>query len=66
MKDIPKDDMAARREKLKHVYEWSEAALVIPSNKSAKSITAKLENAKVQFLGLVSDSRMTRTFINSL
>ena len=66
MKDIPKDDMAARREKLKHVYEWSKATSVIPSNKSAKSIAAKLENAKVQFSGLVSDPQMTRTFINSL
>ena len=66
MKDIPKDDVAARKEKLKHVYEWSEAASVMPSNKSAKSIAAKLENAKVQFSELVSDLRVIHTFIHSL
>ncbi|KIM53375.1 hypothetical protein SCLCIDRAFT_31926 [Scleroderma citrinum Foug A] len=52
MKDIPKDDITARREKLKDIYEWSKASLVIPSNKSVKSIAAKLENAKVQCSGL--------------
>ncbi|KAL4076556.1 hypothetical protein V8B97DRAFT_2021917 [Scleroderma yunnanense] len=52
MKDILKDDVARRREKLKHVYEWNETCLVAPSNKSVKLITAKLENAKVQFSGL--------------
>ena len=63
MKDIPKEDMSVRREKLKHVYEWSESSLVIPSNKLAKSIAAKLENAKVQFLGLVSNSQMVYSTI---
>ena len=64
MKDIPKDVVATRRERLKHVYEWSEASLVIPSNKSAKSIATKLDNAKVQFSGLVSDSQVMHTFIH--
>ena len=63
MKDIPKEGMSARREKLKHVYEWSESSSVIPSNKSAKSIAAKLENVKVQFSGLVSNSQMVYSTI---
>ena len=54
MKDIPKDDMAARRKKLKCVYEWQETSTVVPSNKSVKSIATRLENVKVQFSGLVS------------
>ena len=64
MKDVPKDDMTVRRDKLKHIYEWSEASSVIPSNKSVKSIAAKLENAKVQFSGLVSNLQMTNAFIH--
>ena len=64
MKDVPKDNMTARRDKLKHVYEWSKAFSVIPSNKSVKSIAAKLENAKVQFSGLVSNLQMTNAFIH--
>ena len=64
MKDIPKDDMTVRRDKLKHVYEWSEASSVIPLNKSVKSIAAKLENVKVQFSGLVSNLQMTNAFIH--
>ena len=64
MKDVPKDDMTARRDKLKHVYEWSKASLVIPSNKSVKSIATKLENTKVQFSGLVSNLQMTNVFIH--
>ena len=64
MKDIPKDDMTVRRDKLKHIYEWSKAFSVIPSNKSVKSIAAKLENAKVQFSGLVSNLQMTNAFIH--
>ena len=63
MKDIPKEDMSVRREKLKHVYEWRESSSVIPSNKLAKSIAAKLENMKVQFLGLVSNSQMVYSTI---
>ena len=63
MKDIPKEDMSARREKLKHVYEWSKSSSVIPSNKSAKSISTKLENAKVQFSGLVCNSQMVYSTI---
>jgi len=54
MKDIPKDDVVMQREKLKHVYKWHEASSIVPSNKSAESIAAKLINAKVQFSGLVS------------
>ncbi|KAI6010320.1 hypothetical protein EDC04DRAFT_2905980 [Pisolithus marmoratus] len=52
MKDIPKDDFAARREKLKAVYEWSESSSVIPTNRSVKSIAARVDNAKTQFSGL--------------
>ncbi|KIM51871.1 hypothetical protein SCLCIDRAFT_33094 [Scleroderma citrinum Foug A] len=52
MKDVPKDNMTVRRDKLKHIYKWSKASSVIPSNKLVKSIAAKLENAKVQFSGL--------------
>ncbi|KIM56831.1 hypothetical protein SCLCIDRAFT_29259 [Scleroderma citrinum Foug A] len=52
MKDIPKDDVAARREKLKCVYEWQETSTVVPSNKSVKSIVTRLENVKVQFSDL--------------
>ena len=63
MKDIPKEDISVRREKLKHIYQWSESSLVIPSNKSAKSIATKLENAKVQFSGLVSNSQMVYSTI---
>ena len=66
MKDIPKDDVAARREKMNHVYEWSKTSSAIPSNKSAKSIATKLENTKVQFSGLVSESQVTHTSIHSL
>ena len=54
MKDIPKDDIVMRKEKLKDVYEWQETSVMVPSNKSVKLITTKLDNAKVQFLGLVS------------
>ena len=63
MKDIPKDDVAARREKLKCVYEWQETSTVVPSNKSVKSIATRLENVKVQFSGLVSSWLSTSTFI---
>ncbi|KAI6039369.1 hypothetical protein EDC04DRAFT_2895300 [Pisolithus marmoratus] len=52
MKDIPKDDPGARREKLKAVYEWSESSSIIPTNCSVKSIAARVENAKMQFSGL--------------
>ena len=36
---------------------------MIPSNKLAKSIAAKLENVKVQFSGLVSNSQMVYSTI---
>ncbi|KAI6041016.1 hypothetical protein EDC04DRAFT_2893591 [Pisolithus marmoratus] len=52
IKDIPKDDTAARREKLKHVYEWSENSSVAPANKSVKSIATRVQNTKTQFSGL--------------
>ncbi|KAI6013849.1 hypothetical protein EDC04DRAFT_2904430 [Pisolithus marmoratus] len=52
MKDIPKDDPRARREKLKAVYEWSESSSIVPTNHSVKSIAARVENAKTQFSGL--------------
>ncbi|KIM50324.1 hypothetical protein SCLCIDRAFT_34413 [Scleroderma citrinum Foug A] len=52
MKDIPKDDIVTRKEKLKDVYEWQETSLMVPSNKSVKLIATKLDNAKVQFSGL--------------
>ncbi|KAI6010483.1 hypothetical protein BKA83DRAFT_4132703 [Pisolithus microcarpus] len=52
IQDIPKDDTAARREKLKHVYEWSENSSTVPTSKSVKSITARVQNAKMQFSGL--------------
>ncbi|KAI5995784.1 hypothetical protein F5J12DRAFT_785553 [Pisolithus orientalis] len=50
---IPKDDFAARREKLKAVYEWSESSSTVPTNQSVKSIAARVDNAKTQFSGLV-------------
>ncbi|KAI5994557.1 hypothetical protein F5J12DRAFT_896670 [Pisolithus orientalis] len=50
---IPKDDFAARREKLKSVYEWSESSSTIPTKQSVKSIAARVDNAKAQFSGLV-------------
>ncbi|KAI6118371.1 hypothetical protein F5141DRAFT_1061968 [Pisolithus sp. B1] len=53
IQDIPKDDTAVRREKLKHVYEWSENSSAVPTNKSVKSITARVQNVKMQFSGLV-------------
>ncbi|KAI6140793.1 hypothetical protein BKA82DRAFT_4019030 [Pisolithus tinctorius] len=49
MKDIPKDDTAARKEKLKAVYEWSESSSAVPANKSVKSIAVRVHNAKTQF-----------------
>ncbi|KAI5994310.1 hypothetical protein EDC04DRAFT_2910564 [Pisolithus marmoratus] len=52
MKDIPKDDPGARREKLKAVYEWSKSSSIVPTNRSVKSIAARVENAKTQFSGL--------------
>ncbi|KAI6024399.1 hypothetical protein EDC04DRAFT_2606487 [Pisolithus marmoratus] len=52
IKDIPKDDTAVRREKLKHVYEWSENSSIAPTNKSVKSIATRVQNAKTQFSGL--------------
>ncbi|KAI6043767.1 hypothetical protein EDC04DRAFT_2599865 [Pisolithus marmoratus] len=52
IKDILKDDTAARREKLKHIYEWSENSSVAPTNKSVKSIATRVQNAKTQFSGL--------------
>ncbi|KAI6010297.1 hypothetical protein BKA83DRAFT_4132797 [Pisolithus microcarpus] len=52
IQDIPKDDTAARREKLKHVYEWSENSSAVPTSKSVKSIAARVQNAKTQFSGL--------------
>ncbi|KAI6037735.1 hypothetical protein EDC04DRAFT_2604520 [Pisolithus marmoratus] len=53
MKDIPKDDLMARREKLKDVYEWSKSSSVLPANQSIKSIAARVDNVKTQFSGLV-------------
>ncbi|KAI5999670.1 hypothetical protein EDD15DRAFT_2193701 [Pisolithus albus] len=52
MKDVPKDDLAARREKLKVVYEWSENSSAVPANRSVKSIAVRVANAKTQFSGL--------------
>ncbi|KIO03322.1 hypothetical protein M404DRAFT_145884 [Pisolithus tinctorius Marx 270] len=52
MKDIPKDDTAARKEKLKAVYEWSESSSAVPANKSVKSIAVRVHNVKTQFSGL--------------
>ncbi|KAI6126516.1 hypothetical protein F5141DRAFT_1060265 [Pisolithus sp. B1] len=52
MQDIPKDDLAARREKLQAVYEWSESSSVIPANQSVKSIAARVNSTKTQFSGL--------------
>ncbi|KAI5988463.1 hypothetical protein F5J12DRAFT_786859 [Pisolithus orientalis] len=49
---IPKDDFAARREKLKAVYEWSESSSAILTNQSVKSIAARVDSAKTQFSGL--------------
>ncbi|KAI6142468.1 hypothetical protein BKA82DRAFT_28372 [Pisolithus tinctorius] len=52
MKDIPKDDTIARKEKLKAIYEWSESSSAVPTNKSVKSIAVRVHNAKMQFSGL--------------
>ncbi|KIO06251.1 hypothetical protein M404DRAFT_24983 [Pisolithus tinctorius Marx 270] len=52
MKDIPKDNTMARKEKLKAVYEWSESSSAVPANKSVKSIAVRVHNAKTQFSGL--------------
>ncbi|KAI6011931.1 hypothetical protein PISMIDRAFT_17530 [Pisolithus microcarpus 441] len=52
IQDIPKDDTAARREKLKQVYEWSKNSSAVPTSKSVKSIAARVQNAKTQFSGL--------------
>ncbi|KAI6098774.1 hypothetical protein EDD16DRAFT_1516580 [Pisolithus croceorrhizus] len=52
MKDVPKDDLAVRREKLKLIYEWSENSSAIPTNQSVKSIAVRVANAKTQFSGL--------------
>ncbi|KAI5997846.1 hypothetical protein F5J12DRAFT_785061 [Pisolithus orientalis] len=49
MKDIPKDDTAARKEKLKAVYECSKSSSAVPTNKSVKSIAVRVHNAKMQF-----------------
>ncbi|KIN96979.1 hypothetical protein M404DRAFT_32701 [Pisolithus tinctorius Marx 270] len=49
MKDIPKDDTAARKEKLQAIYEWSESSSAVPANKSVKSIAVRVHNAKTQF-----------------
>ncbi|KAI6030654.1 hypothetical protein F5J12DRAFT_779752 [Pisolithus orientalis] len=47
--DIPKDDTAARKEKLKAIYEWSESSSAVPANKSVKSIAVRVHNVKTQF-----------------
>ncbi|KAI6117938.1 hypothetical protein F5141DRAFT_1061648 [Pisolithus sp. B1] len=52
MQDIPKDDLATRREKLQAVYEWSESSSVLPANQSVKSITTRVNSTKMQFSGL--------------
>ncbi|KIK15231.1 hypothetical protein PISMIDRAFT_16663 [Pisolithus microcarpus 441] len=52
IQDILKDDTAARREKLKHVYEWSENSSTVPTSKSVKSVAARVQNVKMQFSGL--------------
>ncbi|KIK11940.1 hypothetical protein PISMIDRAFT_19116 [Pisolithus microcarpus 441] len=52
IQDVLKDDTAARREKLKHVYEWSENSSAVPTSKPVKSIAARVQNAKTQFSGL--------------
>ncbi|KIO04173.1 hypothetical protein M404DRAFT_143645 [Pisolithus tinctorius Marx 270] len=49
MKDIPKDNTTARKEKLKAVYEWSESSSAVPANKSVKSIAVRVHNVKMQF-----------------
>ncbi|KAI6141458.1 hypothetical protein BKA82DRAFT_19952 [Pisolithus tinctorius] len=51
MKDIPKDDTVARKEKLKAIYEWSESSSAVPANKSVKSIAVRVHNMKMQFSG---------------
>ncbi|KAI6168927.1 hypothetical protein EDD17DRAFT_1502910 [Pisolithus thermaeus] len=57
IQDIPMDDTAARREKLKHVYKWSKNSSAVPTSKSVKSIAARVQNAKTQFSGLVHGSK---------
>ncbi|KAI6145460.1 hypothetical protein BKA82DRAFT_21328 [Pisolithus tinctorius] len=52
MKDIPKDNTTARKEKLKAVYEWNKSSSAVPTNKSVKSIAVRVHNAKTQFSGL--------------
>ncbi|KAI6010669.1 hypothetical protein F5J12DRAFT_781686 [Pisolithus orientalis] len=52
MKDIPKDNTTARKEKLKAIYEWSEKSSAVPANKSVKSIAVRVHNMKMQFSGL--------------
>ncbi|KAI5992361.1 hypothetical protein F5J12DRAFT_786156 [Pisolithus orientalis] len=52
MKDIPKDDTTARKEKLKAVYEWRKSSSAVPTNKSVKSIAVRVHNVKTQFSGL--------------
>ncbi|KAI6137254.1 hypothetical protein F5141DRAFT_1060119 [Pisolithus sp. B1] len=52
MKDVPKDDLAVRRERLKAVYDWSENSSAVPTNRSVKSIAVRVANVKTQFSGL--------------
>ncbi|KAI6037648.1 hypothetical protein EDC04DRAFT_2604564 [Pisolithus marmoratus] len=51
-RDAVNNLITKEREKLKAVYEWSESSSIVPTNRSVKSIAARVENAKTQFSGL--------------
>ncbi|KIJ12704.1 hypothetical protein PAXINDRAFT_14465 [Paxillus involutus ATCC 200175] len=53
MQDIPKDDLAARRDKMKDIYEWTENDTTTAStNRTVKLVASRVDFAKTQFLGL--------------
>ncbi|KAF8834075.1 hypothetical protein BDN67DRAFT_985587 [Paxillus ammoniavirescens] len=53
MQDIPKDNLAARRDKMKEIYEWTENNTATAStNQTVKLVASRVDSAKTQFLGL--------------
>ncbi|KAF9233088.1 hypothetical protein BU15DRAFT_66895 [Melanogaster broomeanus] len=53
MQGIPKDDIAARRDKMKDIYKWSETnATTASTNRTVKSVASRVDSAKTQFSGL--------------
>ncbi|KAF8834998.1 hypothetical protein BDN67DRAFT_984919 [Paxillus ammoniavirescens] len=55
MQEIPKDNLAVRRNKMKEIYKWTENNTTTAStNQTVKLVASRVDSVKTQFLGLAS------------